>query len=201
MSDYFPLNIDLTNKLCIIVGGGGVALRKLETLLGYKPRIKIITKKILSYEIFKIAKKNNIEISKNKLKLKYLKKAFLVVLATNNKKLNKKIAKVLIKKNILVNNATGKSNIIFPAIYKKDDLVISVSTSGISPSFSAKIRDKISEEIPETYFIKLHLLKIYRSKAKIVIKDKIKRKEFLKRIANLEISKLNEVDNIFAEYK
>ena len=210
MNEFFPFNLKIKDKLLIIVGGGKIALHKLKVLLPYEPKIKIIAEKIKCVEIHNLAKKySTISVEEKQVELNDLEQAFLVVLATDNKVLNKKISKYLDKKNILVNNVNFNGNIIFPAIYKNDELMISVSTSGISPSFASQIRNKIAKIIGNEYIHSLKTIKKYRDKVKMIIKDKNKRVQFLRKLTEILLQEnyrdkqeINyEVNNLLREYK
>ena len=123
---FFPVSIDLNNKNVLIIGAGKIALRKVETLLNYNCNIIVITKEILEE--------------------KFLEDIFLVVVATNNEILNKKISELCISKNILVNNITSKNdmNIRFASIYEKDDIQIAISAGG-NPKKAVDIKNKIKD--------------------------------------------------------
>ena len=123
---FFPVSIDLNNKNVLIIGAGKIALRKVETLLNYNCNIIVITKEILEE--------------------KFLEDIFLVVVATNNEILNKKISELCISKNILVNNITSKNdmNIRFASIYEKDDIQIAISAGG-NPKKAVEIKNKIKD--------------------------------------------------------
>ena len=123
---FFPVSIDLNNKNVLIIGAGKIALRKVETLLNYNCNIIVITKEILEE--------------------KFLENIFLVVVATDNEILNKKISELCISKNILVNNITSKNdmNIRFASIYEKDDIQIAISAGG-NPKKAVEIKNKIKD--------------------------------------------------------
>ena len=109
---FFPVFLNIENKKCLVIGGGKVALRKINKLLKYKARITVISKNII--EEIKLLEGKNLEIIEKEFEennnLEYLKKFFLIVAATNDKKLNDNTAKICIKENILINNVSSKNN-------------------------------------------------------------------------------------------
>ena len=142
---FFPVSIDLNNKNVLIVGAGKIALRKVETLLNYNCNINVITKEILEEKFLELEKNNKIKIFKNQeFEEKFLENIFLVVVATNNEILNKKISNLCISKNILVNNISSKDdmNVRFMSIYEKDDIQIGISANG-NPKKAVEIKNKI----------------------------------------------------------
>jgi siroheme synthase-like protein len=204
-----PLNIDLNKKRCLVIGAGHVAYRKIKKLLEYKADIKVISRELKNDEIKKLVNKKKIKYENKEFENNVEENYFLVITATNDKEVNNRIAKYLDKKNILVNNSSGFCNCIFPAVLNRKNLQVAVSTEGVSPLFSAKLRDKIVKIIPTKYNEIIKLLKIYRTKAKKNINDQHKRNIFLNEITDyiidldaFDIKKIkNDLVKIFKYHK
>ena len=144
---FFPVSIDLNNKNILVIGAGKIALRKVETLLNYNCNIIVITKDILEEKFLELEKNNKIKILKNQeFEEKFLENIFLVVVATDNETLNKKISQLCMSKNILVNNVTSKDdmNVRFASIYEKNDIQIAISANG-NPKKAVEIKNKIKD--------------------------------------------------------
>ena len=145
---FFPVSIDINEKKCLVIGGGNLAYRKIQTLLHYGAKIDVITEEIREEKI-KDADISNlfIETYENQPLDKY----FLVIAATDNKDLNDKIVKICNEKNILVNNITSKENMSmrFGAIYEDDDYQVLVTTHGKHCSTSKSLRDEIGDFIKD----------------------------------------------------
>lgn len=149
---FFPVFLNIENKNCLIVGGGKVALRKINKLLKYKASITVISKNIIKeiklLKDIKIIEKEFEEYNNKE----YLKKYFLIVAATNDKKLNENIADICMKENILINNASSKDNmnIRFGVSVEKEDYSIGISANG-SPSKAIKKSIEIKENIENLF--------------------------------------------------
>ena len=142
---FFPVSINLNNKNILVIGAGKIALRKTEMLLNYNCNINVITKDILEEKFLELEKSNKIKIFKNQeFEEKFLENIFLVVVATDNETLNKKISQLCMSKNILVNNVTSKDdmNVRFASIYEKDDIQIAISGNA-NPKKAVEIKNKI----------------------------------------------------------
>ena len=142
---FFPVSIDLNNKNILVIGAGKIALRKVETLMSYNCNILVITKDILEEKFLELEKSNKIKIFKNQeFEEKFLENIFLVVVATDNETLNKKISQLCMSKNILVNNVTSKDdmNVRFASIYEKNDIQIAISANA-NPKKAVEIKNKI----------------------------------------------------------
>ena len=142
---FFPVSVDINNKNILVIGAGKIALRKVETLLNYNCNIIVITKDILEEKFLELEKSNKIKIFKNQeFEEKFLENIFLVVVATDNETLNKKISQLCMSKNILVNNVTSKDdmNVRFASIYEKNDIQIAISGNA-NPKKAVEIKNKI----------------------------------------------------------
>ena len=142
---FFPVSINLNNKNILVIGAGKIALRKTEMLLNYNCNINVITKDILEEKFLELEKSNKIKILKNQeFEEKFLENIFLVVVATDNETLNKKISQLCMSKNILVNNVTSKDdmNVRFASIYEKNDIQIAISGNA-NPKKAVEIKNKI----------------------------------------------------------
>ena len=144
---FFPVSVDINNKNILVIGAGKIALRKVETLLNYNCNIIVITKDILEEKFLELEKNNKIKILKNQeFEEKFWENIFLVITATDDETLNKKISQLCMNKNILVNNITSKDdmNVRFASIYEKDDVQIAISANG-NPKKAIEIKNKIKD--------------------------------------------------------
>ena len=142
---FFPVSINLNNKNILVIGAGKIALRKTEMLLNYNCNINVITKDILEEKFLELEKNNKVKVFKNQeFEEKFLENIFLVVVATDNETLNKKISQLCMSKNILVNNVTSKDdmNVRFASIYEKNDIQIAISANA-NPKKAVEIKNKI----------------------------------------------------------
>ena len=150
---FFPVSIDLNNKNILVIGAGKIALRKVKTLLEYNANVTVITKEVVEKEFFDLEKENKIKILKNQeFEEKFLEDVFLLVSATDNKKLNDKISKLCMSKNILVNNITSQDNmnLRFMSILSNDDIQISITANG-NPKKALEVKNKIKEFLKKIF--------------------------------------------------
>jgi len=200
---YFPIYIELKDKKCVVVGGGKVALRKIEILHQFGAKITIVAPFICD-DIYKIEDNTNLEdnipLEDKDIHITLVKRKFvdldiseaeLVVAATDDEKLNSYISAICKDKNLLVNvvDVKDECSFIFPAIYKKGELVISVSTGGSSPLMAARIRENIESVIPDYYSSLIEFLGDHRD----YIKSEIHSQELRKKVYNefIEIVEIN----------
>ncbi|MDL5503230.1 MAG: bifunctional precorrin-2 dehydrogenase/sirohydrochlorin ferrochelatase, partial [Candidatus Methanoperedens sp.] len=150
MSDFLPLMLDLKEKEVIIFGGGEVGERK-ASLFCEHAKVTVISREFTSelnrfYELGKIKLIKVKDITEKDI-LSYLKKAFIVIPATNNVILNERIATIAGDEGKFVNRVNSIGDIIVPSVIRRGDIVIGISTVGQSPALSKYIRQKVEEVI------------------------------------------------------
>lgn len=149
MKKYFPICVDLSTKDVLVVGGGKIAYRKVKNLLSYGARIEVITPEIRDERFFELREEKNIKLTLRKFEDRDIDNRFLVVGATNNKELNKRIYELGDSKNILVNNITTKEdlNARFCAIHKGDDFQVAISTNEGNPKRALELKKHIEKSL------------------------------------------------------
>jgi siroheme synthase-like protein len=164
---YYPIFLNLQGKKCVVVGGGRVALRKVTTLLDCGADVTVISAKPHA-EILKLFKNKAIRLVQRNYKPGDLRGAPLSIAATHVKKINRKVAEESKKNGALVNvvDDAELSDFIIPSSFRRGDLSVAVSTSGMSPAFAKKIRAKLEKNIGMEYAYLLSLIAETRSEIK-----------------------------------
>ena len=163
---YYPVNLDIKNKKCLLIGGGSVGSRKAETLLECGAELTVVSPEVTK-EIQTFADDGSLRLKKRHYKSSDIdEKIFLVIGATDNDELNEQIHKDAEQFNLLCNIADKPKvcNFILPAIVHRGDLIIAVSTSGKSPAFAKKLRQRLEKEYGDEYAIFLELMGAIRKK-------------------------------------
>jgi len=191
---YFPFYIDIENKKCVIIGGGTVALRKIEKLLPFNPDITVIAPEICD----EIGQMKEVKICNKEFEDKDIYSAFMVISATDDKELNAHIFELCKAKNIFINTVDDKEKcgFIFPALVKSDNVTVGISTSGKSPLYARFLRETIENSIDRNCDEIVDTLSEYR----MLIKREIASEEN-RRIAFERILKgcLNSIDSVNEE--
>lgn len=172
---YFPLFIDLADRKILVIGGGNVAERKVETLLRFNAHITLIAPS-LNQEINKLAQDHQITVINREVQFEDLNKGYdLCFITTDNEKLNHDLASYARSLNILVNTADDPKycDFYFPAIVKRGDLVVGVGSNGKAPAVSREVRKRVSELLPENIEPILEKLAIRRAELLHVADDPI----------------------------
>jgi precorrin-2 dehydrogenase len=162
---YYPVCLDITNRSCIVVGGGDVAERKVERLLDFGARVSVIGKK-LTPRLQTMKREGRITHIDADYDRAYIDDAFLVIGATDKDDINAEISRDGREKGILVNivDDPDKCDFILPSLLQQGDLLIAVSTGGKSPALAKKMREDLEKQYGPEYQTLLKLMGILREK-------------------------------------
>lgn len=160
-----PLNIEMHGKTALVVGGGKVALRKVQALLASGALLRVVAPEICR-ELAELAARGTISVRRGCYAVADLDAAFLAVAATDAAAVNRAVAADAKERGILVMVADNPlaGNCTFPAVLRRGDLEITVSTGGRCPTLAAEIRDMIAGIIGDEYGEALELLAAEREK-------------------------------------
>jgi precorrin-2 dehydrogenase/sirohydrochlorin ferrochelatase len=162
---YYPVHLDINNRNCLVVGGGGVGTRKVRTLLACGARVTVVSLEA-SRQLNDLATSGEIKLEERSYQSNDLSGMFLVIGATNDEELNRQISGDADRLNTLCNIADRPEvcNFILPSIVHRDDLVITISTSGKSPALAKKLRKALENQFGEEYGQLLRLMGAIRKK-------------------------------------
>ncbi len=143
---YFPFFVDLAGKAGLIVGGGTVALRKVEKLLPYSPQLTVVAP-----EIAPEIRACGVRCVERTFAESDLDNCFFVIAATDNPDTNHRISALCAERNLPVNVVDDKAycSFLFPALVKKGDISIGISTGGASPTAAIHLKQQIADLIPD----------------------------------------------------
>ena len=162
---YYPVNLDIQNRKCLVVGGGDVGTRKVMTLLDCGAKVIVVSPEVTE-KIEEVSNKGLIKLERRGFKPSDLDKMFLVIGATDNPELNRRIHTGAERLGMLCNIADRPEvcNFILPAIVNRGDLIIAISTSGKSPAFAKKLRKDLEKKFGTEYAEFLTLMGGIRTK-------------------------------------
>jgi precorrin-2 dehydrogenase/sirohydrochlorin ferrochelatase len=162
---YYPVHLDIQNRKCLVVGGGAVGTRKVNTLLECGARVAVVSPEPTP-QLTRLASEGSITLRKRNYRSDDITGMFLVIGATDDESLNHQISKDAERAHILCNIADRPEvcNFILPSIVRCGDLVITVSTSGKSPALAKHLRQKLETQFGREYADFLLLMGAIRRK-------------------------------------
>ncbi|MBF0449606.1 MAG: bifunctional precorrin-2 dehydrogenase/sirohydrochlorin ferrochelatase [Candidatus Magnetomorum sp.] len=156
---YYPININLKHRRCLIVGGGAVAFRKMNRLLECFATVTVISPQF-DPEFLDKPQPKGIELIQRTIRNHDLDGFFMVFATTNDAQVNQCISEWAQKKNILCNIADNPetSDFTLPSIIEQGDLNITISTNGKSPALSRHIRKQLVNTFGDEYALFLVIM-------------------------------------------
>ena len=181
MKPYFPMFVPLEGRRGLVVGGGAVALRKLEKLAPYGASIRVIAPQILP----EIAAMADVEPVRRALKPSDLNEDWaFVIAATDDPHANHLIAEQCRQRRIPVNvvDDPAHCSFLFPALLQRGPFSVGISTGGASPTAAIWFKEQIEGLVPERLEDILAWLHAQRAALKTAIPEEQLRAAALRRL-------------------
>ena len=149
---YYPVFLNLQGRKCLVAGGGQVALRKVSALLEHGADVTVVSPRLCA-GLRKLADDGSIKVIDRAYRPGDMKGIQVAIVATSNRAVNMDAAEEAKRRGILVNVVDDPvlSDFIVPAIMRRGNLAIAVSTSGKSPALARKIRSRMEDEFGKEY--------------------------------------------------
>ena len=141
---HYPVILKLTGKKCVIIGGGEVAARKLNTLCEAGAEVTIVAPEFCDL-LQKAARKYQCQLINDCYNVRYLQQAFVVIAATNDVAVNRQFTAAA---PLLCNNITEPelSNFTVPSSFTQGDITVALATGGM-PAFTRMLKKRLQEVI------------------------------------------------------
>ena len=164
----YPIFLDLSNRRVIIIGAGAVAARKARAILPTGAELVIVAEAIDDM-LMDFCQNEKVELVKSRYSKSHLSGAALAIAATNDHELNKQIYKDCQELRLLCNvvDVPELCDFFVPAVAKRGNLQIAISTEGDCPAYAKYLRKKLEWIFTEKHGEFLAELKTIR---KLIIK-------------------------------
>ena len=149
---FYPVFLNVKDKLWIIVGGGEVSARKAASLLASGANVRVISPHF-SNDFNHLSQHEKLQLIQRSFKEQDINEAFLVIAATDNSLVNQYVAVLCDKDGLLCNvvDAPLQGNFIAPSVIQQGSLTIAISTGGNAPAAAKQIRERLQTEFDEAY--------------------------------------------------
>ena len=184
---FYVACLKLTDRRCVVVGGGDVGLEKVEGLLACDAQVVLIAPDA-GPELEALAADGSIAWLRREYRPEDLEGTFMVIAATNDTDFNISVFADAERRAMLVNvvDVPPLCNFILPAIVRTGPLAIAISTAGASPALAKRMKGQIAAEYGEPYARLAVLLNEARGWAKATLPTYQDRKAFFEGIVNGE---------------
>ncbi len=152
MTNLFPMFLKLEGRQCLVVGAGKVGEPKIAGLLDTGARIRVVALDA-SRAVREWALAGRIELDLRAFSPDDLDAAFLAVVATSSRSLNDRVYHEAQRRGVLCNvvDVPDLCDFFYPAVVRRGDLQIAVSTAGQSPSLAQQIRQQLEKQFGPGY--------------------------------------------------
>ncbi len=149
---YYPVFLRVAGRRCVVVGGGEVATRKVSSLLEYGARVVVVSPRVTP-TLTAWVEDGSIEHRSRAYTTGDLDGCFLAYAATEDEQVHEHIARDAEAEGILLNvvDRPRLCTFIVPAVLRRGELQVAVSTGGGSPALAGRVRDTIAESLGDEY--------------------------------------------------
>jgi precorrin-2 dehydrogenase/sirohydrochlorin ferrochelatase len=152
MSSLFPMFMKLEGKRCLVVGAGKVGEPKIGGLIDTGARVQVVALEA-SESVHAWAQAGKITLEIRAYVESDLDAVFLAVVATASSDLNESIYREAQRRGVLCNvvDVPEYCDFYYPAVVRRGDLQIAISTNGQSPSLAQKLRQQLERQFGPGY--------------------------------------------------
>lgn len=194
----FPMFIELSEEICLIIGGGRVALRKAETLLAMGAEVHVLSRnfdtgfknledgeKLECHEVGDGPLAAAVWLETN-MKKEGIGNIAMLICATDDMELNHQLALWAKKHRIPVNSATSSEDcdFYFPSVVQRGNLTVGVSTGGRTPALAKLVSQQIQETLPDWYDVLETTGENARHQIHAATQNSLERKVILNKVLN-----------------
>jgi precorrin-2 dehydrogenase/sirohydrochlorin ferrochelatase len=183
----YPIFLELGSRRVVVIGGGAVAVRKVQVLLSAGARIVVVAERI-DEMMTALCRDTDAELIKSKYSKSYIAGALLCIAATNDNELNKQIYKDCQELEVLCNvvDVPELCDFFVPAVVKRGNLQIAIGTEGQCPAYAGHTRKKLEAIFTEQHGEFLAELEKLRKQIIENVTDSADRKTLLGQLADDE---------------
>jgi precorrin-2 dehydrogenase / sirohydrochlorin ferrochelatase len=160
---YYMACLDVSGRRCVVVGGGAVGLEKVAGLATCGARVIVV-----SPDLHQGFAELDVEWRKRRYRSRDLNGAFLVIAATSDPAVNRRVFRDAEELGKLCNVADVPElcNFILPAVHREGPIAVAVSTGGASPALAKRLRSQIAELVRPEHAALAEELRALRPEAK-----------------------------------
>jgi siroheme synthase-like protein len=187
----YPVYLDLSDRLCVVIGGCGLAEEKARGLLAAGARVSVVSAD-LTPGLAELAVEGQIDVIARRYRSGDLRKAFLVVVAEREGAIVEAVWRETRERNVLVNTVDDVPHCDFlaPAVLRRGDLTVAISTNGKAPALAVRLRQHLETEVGQEHARFLELAGSVRAPLARLLPDLAARRDLWYRLIDSDILQL-----------
>jgi precorrin-2 dehydrogenase/sirohydrochlorin ferrochelatase len=152
MAALFPMFFKLEGRRCVVVGAGAIATQKLAGLLEAGADVSVVAP-AANVAVQELARSGRVAWTQAEFEPAHLDGAFLAIAATGIPEVNERVFQAARERGVLCNSVDEpeRCDFFFPAVVRRGDLQIAISTAGKSPALAQRIRIELEEQFDSSY--------------------------------------------------
>lgn len=181
--DYLPLFANLKNRPVLVVGGGAIALRKIELLLKAQAQVWVVAAELGS-GVQHLHQQGKLRWLAQQFDEAQLDTVFLAIAATDDHALNHRVFEAAQARHRLVNvvDDQPRCSFIFPSIINRSPLQIAISSGGAAPVLARLWREKLEALLPQHMGAMAHVASRWRHRVKARFPKLAQRRRFWEKL-------------------
>lgn len=150
MPELYPAFLDLRGRLCLVVGGGRVAERKVEGLLAAGATVRVVAPDLCE-GLRRSVEAGEVEAAPRGYESADLDGTALAFVATSDPEVNRRAVAEARARGVWVNAAEtpAAGDLQVPAVVRRGPVTVAVSSSGAAPALAAWVRDRVARDLPD----------------------------------------------------
>jgi precorrin-2 dehydrogenase/sirohydrochlorin ferrochelatase len=179
---YYPLFMDLGGRECLVVGAGAVAARKARSLLDCGAVVTVVGEAPAA--AFRALERRGVVLRERRFRASDVGRQALVIAATDDRSVNAAVSAAARRRGIPVNAVDDPPNCTFivPAVVRRGDLTVAISTGGKSPAAARLVKEQIAALLGEEHAALVRLLGAHRGRMKDLVQGQGRRARAWKRM-------------------
>ncbi|MEE2927732.1 MAG: bifunctional precorrin-2 dehydrogenase/sirohydrochlorin ferrochelatase [Chloroflexota bacterium] len=147
MPAHYPVYLNLTGKKCLVFGGGPIAEDKIAKLQSTGAQVTIVSPTVTP-NLQAWAHRGDFQWQPREYQAGDMEGAFLSIAATNDRQVNHEIFQEAERLGVLINvvDDPEQGTFIAPAVVRRGQVTLAISTGGASPALARKLREALTED-------------------------------------------------------
>jgi siroheme synthase-like protein len=181
---FYPLFMDLAGRECLVVGAGAVAARKARSLLECGAAVTVVGERPAA--AFRTLERRGVRLVRRRFRAGDVSRQALVIAATDDRAVNAAVSAAARRRGIPVNAVDDPPNCTFivPAVVRRGDLTVAVSTGGKSPAAARLVKERIAAMLGDEHAALVRLLGAHRERMKETVPSQARRAQAWNRMLN-----------------